>query len=282
MRKLLINLFDFIIRFLALAIFIYIVYHKTQQQIIAIICLVVCIIGVRRINEYVSILIEKFRLSKKGVFPFIGDYELAEDTRKEAEAPVTLRKIEYESTVDLNRAERFNNAIRNAARFSMIGQWIVVVKYIEEALQITPDDNNLRLQLSIIYGERLGDKERAIYHCNEVLKRDAKNISAKFNLAVYTNHFLGSERSLPLYKDAEHLIIERGLQETEIYGKLNIFIGHDFKNTGSLGEVKTRYEKAIKILEKLAKKGDQSSAFWLQDAKNNLKRLLEEKEKRTP
>lgn len=191
---------------------------------------------------------------------------------------VAFRRIGYEPTLRFDKAERFNAALNIAAHFVRLKEWRKVAKYVEEALQAEPDNIGLRLQLSIIYGERIGDKEMAIYHCQEVLKRDHGNISAKFNLAVYTNHFKGAAYSLTIYREAEQFIEGQGFKGTEISGKLNLFIGHDFRDIGNKPEAERRYRKAIEILGKLANQGDEASAFWLQNAKNNLKKLLKEKE----
>ncbi len=265
-----IDLLDSMLRITAILIVFYIVYYKTQQQIIAVTCLIIVILGIRKINKFALLLMDKFERSKRGEIPGIGKYDTTGDETKAAEVPAPLNK-----SIDaaILKADSFSDALGKAARFIMIKEWSGAAHFIEEALQFSPDDLNLRLQLVVIYGERIGDKEKAIKHCGEVLKRDSENVSAKFNLAVYTNHWKGFKYSLSIYLEAEKLIEKKGLLGTEIDGKLNIFIGHDYKNSGDKGEARKRYEKAISILEKLAVQGDQSSAFWLNDAKKNLELL---------
>lgn len=265
-----IDILDSIVRIIAASIVFYIVYYETEQQILAIACLVVVILGVRKINKYASIAINKFERSTKGKIPGIGEYDISEDRTKEVETPAPLNKSIQSAML---RADNFSDALGRAAKFIMLKEWPGAAHFIEEALQFNPDDVNLRLQLVVIYGERIGDKAKAIKHCEEVLKREPENVSAKFNLAVYTNHWKGSKYSLPIYLEAEKLIEKKSLLETEIDGKLNIFIGHDYRNTGDKEEARTRYNKAIAILGKLAAQGDQTSAFWLNDAKKNLESL---------
>lgn len=262
-----IDILDSAVRIIALVIVFYIVYYETQQQILAIACLVVVILGIRKINKYALIAIDKFEHSKKGKIPWIGEYETVEDKTKEAETPAPLSKSIQAAML---KADNFADALGKASKFIMLKEWDGAAYFIEQALQFNPDDLNLRLQLTSIYGERIGDKGKAITHCEEVLKRDPENVSAMFNLAVYTNHWKGSKDSLPIYLKAEKLIEKKGLSASEIDGKLNIFVGHDYKNTGDKVEARTRYNKAISILGKLAEQGDQTSAFWLKDAKKNL------------
>jgi|GEM_PF-5542007 len=261
---------DSIIRIIAALIVFYIVYCKSEQQILAIVCLVVAILGVRKINKYASIVINKFEHSTRGKIPGIGEYDISEDKTKEVETPPSLSKSIQSAML---RADNFSDALGRATKFIMLKEWSGAVHFMEEALQFNPDDVNLRLQLVVIYGEQIGDKAKAIKHCEEILKKDPENVSAKFNLAVYTNHWKGSKYSLPIYLEAEKLIERKGLSKTEIDGKLNIFIGHDYRNTSDKDEARIRYNKAITILGKLAAQGDQASGFWLNDAKRNLESL---------
>lgn len=260
---------DLIVRIIATLIIFYIVYYRTEQQNLAIICLVVVILGFRKINKYALIVINKFERSTRGKIPGM-EYDTTEDITKDAEAPAPLSKT---IQIAMLRADNFADALGRAAKFIMLKEWAGAAHFIEEALQLNPGDLNLRLQLIGIYGERIGDKEKAVLHCEEVLKRDQENVSAKFNLAVYTNHWKGSKYSLPIYLEAERLIEGKGLSGTEIDGKLNIFVGHDYRNTGDKEKARTHYNKAITILGKLAAQGDHVSAFWLNDAKKNLESL---------
>lgn len=265
-----IDILGYIVRIIAGSLVFYIVYYETEQQILAIACLIVVILGIRKINKYASIAINKFERSTKGKIPGIGEYDISEDRTKEVETPAPLNKS---IQLAMLRADNFSEALGRATKFIMLKEWPGAAHFIEEALQFNPDDVNLRLQLVVIYGERIGDKAKAIKHCEEVLKREPENVSAEFNLAVYINHWKGSKYSLPIYLEAEKMIKNKGLSDTEIGGKLNIFIGHDYRNTGNKEEARTRYNKAIAILGKLAAQGDQTSAFWLNDAKKNLESL---------
>ncbi len=171
----------------------------------------------------------------------------------------------------------FHRLVAAGIQYENVNRYDLAIGCFEDALKIKSDDIGLHVQLSIIYGEKVGDrssKEKAIEHCKDVLRIDKNNISAKFNLAIYTQHLKGSSDSLPIYLEVESLIRMQGLLGSEIDGKLNLFIGHDYKNTGDKPETEKRYEKAIVILKKLVDQGDKSSAFWLADAKKNLRSIF--------
>jgi tetratricopeptide (TPR) repeat protein len=265
-----VNMLDLSVRIIASLIVFYIVYRESPQQILAIAFMVVAFLGVKKINKYALITIDKFERSIRGKIPVIGEYDTAEDKQLKTEASVSLNASLQTAML---KADNYADALGQAAKFIMVKEWVGATYFIEEALQFNPDDLDLRLQLAIIYGERIGDKEKAVFHCTEVLKKDPDNVSALFNLAVYTNHLKGSKDSLPIYLNAEKLIKKKGLLGTEIEGKLSIFLGHDYKSNGEKDNARTCYKKAIDILEPLAKKGDQSSAFWLNDARKNLESL---------
>jgi len=265
-----IDMLDIIVRIVAVLIVFHIVYCETEQQILGIACLIVSLLGIRKINKYVLIVIDKFEHSTKGKIPGVGEYDITENKAKETEAATSLGKSIQTAML---KADSFADALGKATKFIALKEWAGAANFIEQALWFNLDDINLRIQLGVIYGDQIGNKEKAIKHFEKVLKRDSENVFAKFNLAVYTNHWKGSRYSLPIYLEAEKLIKSKGLLETEIDGKLNIFIGHDYKNMGDKNNAKERYNKAVAILEKLAVQGNQVSAFWLSDARKNLESL---------
>lgn len=183
-----------------------------------------------------------------------------------------------ESIESSDREEEFHRIVAAALQYYNTARLDLAISCGEDALRIKPTDTNLRNWLSIIYGEKLNNKEKAIFHCNKILEIEPKNISAMFNLAVYTNHSKGSEKSLPIYLKVEELIHEQKIPEdSEIYAKLNLFIGHDYRfiKNKDIDEARRRYEKAISIFQQRIKAGDQAgvSEFWLKDAQKNLSEL---------
>lgn len=273
---------DLIVRLIASLIFLYIVRHNTQQQIIALGCLIIAVLGIRKINKFASIAIDKFEHSKKGTIPGIGSYDVS-DYKDETVTPKDFKiTSEVIGGFDKNKAKLrlFGDLLFKSKQASESGQWELAAAYLDEASSLFPENVHLKMQLAVIYGERIGTKAAkalAINYLKEILKIEPKNISAKFNLAVYTNHLRGAVESLPLYLEVEKQIISAKLEETEIGGKLNIFIGHDLRETGKDEEARVRYNRAITILEKLADGGDKTAAFWLKDAKTNLSKLDDNK-----
>lgn len=179
--------------------------------------------------------------------------------------------------IDPDKEKYFHRLVAAGMQHENVNRLDLAIECFEDALKIKPDDIGLHIQLSIIYGERIGDKEgkrKAIEHCSDILKIDKNNISGKFNLAIYTNHLKGSNESLPIYLEVEKMIKLQGVGGSELGGKLNLFIGHDYKNLGNKKEAEKRYGEAIAILKKLADQGDKSSAFWLTNARRNLRGIF--------
>lgn len=271
-----IDLLDLIARGLAIWGVIYIVWNDCSQQVIAVAFIIVVILGIRKINEYIIIMLDKFRKSKKGNYPFFGGGGFDNTDEGNPIPPIGPgeAKEEAERVSGEEKPVEFETYIFKARKFGRANQWKEAADYLEEALLINPSNIPLRIQLSIIYGERLGNKEKAITHCNKILEIDPNNLSAKFNLAVYTNHLKKAQHSLPIYLEAEKMIQTQGLMGTEIDGKLNLFLGHDYRDIGKKEEAQKHYERAICILDRLASQGDKSSAFWLNNTKSNLNLLL--------
>lgn len=264
---------DLCSRGLGLLIGLFIVFSGSNQQIIALIAFVVAIVGIDPIREYVSIAIDKFKYSKKGSNPSIGVYDITDTIKSQAELPKSL-----ENRTKINKQEEFHNLVAAAMQYFNTNQFDHAARYIEKALAINLDDINIRNWLSIIYGEKLNNKDKAIFHCNEILTLESRNISAMFNLAIYTNHSKGSDLSLPIYLEVEKLIKELKIPEdSEINAKLNLFIGNDyrFKEKKDISEARARYEKAISLFQQRIKGGDKTgvSEFWLKDAQKNLSEL---------
>lgn len=257
-------------RILGLIIGLFIVFSKSNQQIIGVITFVVAIVGINPIKEYVEIAIDKFRKSKKGNL-FSGGYDHSDTQPKEAEVPEPFKNKDRSDNLVY-----FHRLVAAAMQYYNTNQFDLAAKCAEDALRINSDDINLRNWLSIIYGEKICNKVKAIHHTKKILEIEPKNISAKFNLAVYTNHLEGHKKSLPLYLDVEKTINEtRGFEGSEILAKLNLFLGHDYRSNNNIDEAKKRYTKAKEIFQERIKAGEaiDVSNFWLKDANKHLSDL---------
>lgn len=182
----------------------------------------------------------------------------------------------------VNKETLFHRFVAAGIQYERIKRYDLAIDCFEDALEINSDDIGLYLELSVIYGEYLGDpksKNKAINYCRKALRVDKNNVLARFNLAIYVSHIRDAKYSFPIYSKAENLMIIQGLTNTRDYGKLNIFIGHDIKKIKSKEEAKYRYKRAVSILKPLADAGDKVSDFWLKDAEKNLKEVIDEIEK---
>ena len=262
-------------RILSVLIGLFIVFSRSNLQIVAVIAFIIAIVGVDPIKEYIEIAIEKFRRSKKGNL-FAGGYDASDSPPSSSEVPQTFGNRNRR-----NKEEEFHRLVAAAMQYYNTNQFDLAAQCAEDALEIKSNDINLRNWLSSIYGERIGNKNQAIAHSKKVLTNDPKNIFAMFNLAIYTNHLKKSDASLPIYLEVEKLIKEQNIPEdSEINAKFNLFIGHDYrwKKDKDISEARARYEKAISLFEQRIKDGDKTgvSEYWLNDAQKNLSKLENE------
>lgn len=140
----------------------------------------------------------------------------------------------------------------------------------EITAKIDPNDFETHFRLGYIYN-LLKENKKSIEHSKKALAIQPSSLAAQFNLAVATNHLLGSEKSLPEYLKAEKIARDENIVDPITLGKLNIFIGHDYREEGELEEAIKRYDKAIEILKDIK---TEESKFWLEDAIRNKKILL--------
>lgn len=246
---------DRFLRLFALAIALYIIIRKEEpQQIVTITCLVIAVVGIKQIEEFVRVVIDKLCESTRGKFG------LAEWDTTETDIPKQVREPDG----------RFEKLMGDGKIYVAQGRTDRAISCFEEALKIGPDFEAHHI-LSFLYGEKLGNKPKAIFHCQEALAIQPNSPNAKFNLAVYTNHLRGAKESFPIYEEATALIARQGLQDSEIDGKAHLFMGHDLMRLSRKSEAIEQYKKAVEILKKLADGGSQSGLFWLRDAEKNLK-----------
>ena len=203
-------------------------------------------------------------------------YDASDSTPPSSEVPQT-----FVNRNKRNKEEEFHRLVAAAMQYYNTNQFDIAAECAEDALEIKPDDINLRNWLSIIYGEKIKNKEKAIFHCNKILSLEPKNISVMFNLAIYTNHSKGSDHSLPIYLKVEELMQKLELPtDSELNAKSNLFIGHDYrwKKDKDISEARSRYNKAISLFEQRINQGNETGAseFWLKDAQKNLSELENE------
>lgn len=187
----------------------------------------------------------------------------------------------YQKTIgDLSPNETFFGLAAAAIYFFNQGAVSATFKYAEEALKIEPGQNKLRIWLATLYGNAPGraEKTRAIFHCDEVLKIEPKNLSANFCKAIYKSHLEEShDESIPLFLEAKKLMEEAEATESVDYGNLHQFLAQEYLRPGShpdRDKAGRLFETSISVLNKLANAGDANAAFWCDNAKKELKKLL--------
>lgn len=187
----------------------------------------------------------------------------------------------YQKTIgDLTPNETFYGLIAAVIYFFNCGSINVACKYAEEALKIEPQQNAIRIWLATIYGnssERPA-KERAIFHCNEILKIDPNNFLAKFCKAIYASHIEKSpDESIPLFLEAKKLMENAGITKSLDYGNLHQFLAVEYSKPSNYKDPKIAedlFRKSIFLLKELADMGNNIAKFWLNNAEKEFKKLL--------
>jgi len=241
---------------------LFIVSLRLKMQILAIFMSVLLIIGIRRIRMFLLKLMEKIERSKKGGFGwFLWEEPQETDLPKKIDSPIDIANGQTPKEFI-----RYYEHGRAALQFGDKEQAKIMF---EKAFEMDHNNIEINISLGLVYN-MLGQNEKAV-ECNKrALALSPNNFTAQFNLAVATNHLHGSTSSLPEYLEAEKIAQETGLIENITIGKLNLFLGHDYRETGNLEEAHRRYREAERIF-KLYDTPD--SKFWLKDTYGNFKRL---------
>jgi len=244
-------------------IFIFSVLFRLQA--LAIICLLMSIIGWHRFQSFVLAILAKIEESPEGTIPGFS--------WKDPQATISSEDSMIQQRSSGIPAMDFSKYYEQG-RFAMKhGNIPLARKMFEQAEEIDSDDVQVQISLGLIYN-MLGENKKSIEHSKRALDLLPDNFVPQFNLAVATNHFLGSEKSLPEYLKAEKMAENSNLMETVTIGKLNLFLGHDYRETGDLKEARRRYDRAKRIF-KLYNTPDAN--FWLKDTYKNIE-ILEELE----
>ena len=137
----------------------------------------------------------------------------------------------------------------------------------------TPSFNYEAYLMLGLIDDIMGNFKDSISHSQKALELRPESFVPQFNLAVATNHLFGYKKSLSLYLNAKEYADKQNIKETVIMGKLNLFIGHDYRDNKNIIEAKKYYSEAKRILEKI---DTEETRFWLKHSVDNL--LIENKE----
>ena len=207
---------------------------------------------------------EKIEKSKKGGFGWF----LWEDPQKTDLPDKITSPIETASGKSPEEFIKYYEQGRAALQFGNIKQ---AKTMFEKAYEMDHSNLEINISLGLVYN-MFGQNEKAIECDKRALELSPNNFTAQFNLSVATNHLRGSQSSLPEYLKAEKIVQETGLIENVTVGKLNLFLGHDYRETGNLKEARRRYNEAMRIFKQF---NIPESKFWLNDTFENMKRLDE-------
>lgn len=232
-----------------------------QLQILAIACILFIIIGMRRGEEFISNILTKIENSEIGK---IGGVEWG--LRQKGALPDEIRKREE---VRFSTFYRYFN--RGYIYFKQ-GNFIAALKEFEKAEEIDSQNFEVCVMLGLL-NNILGENEASIFYSKRALKIKPGEFVPMFNMAIATNHLLGYTKSLQLYLEAETYANNEGIGETVDRGKLNLFLGHDFRDSKDFTKAKERYLKSKEILEKI---NTEEAKIWLKHAIDNLKIVDEE------
>ncbi len=202
-----------------------------------------------------------YRLSRITEIPLPwGPLKLPNET--ETELPREFKSLDsddvYLSNKLLEKAKNSFNA----------GNWQEAITLAHAAIEKYPKNYEANLFLGFIYDlNPINQPDKAVVYSKKALEIKPESFIPQFNLAVATNHVSGSEISLQEYLKAEEAAKREGVDiNSEIMGKLNLFLAHDYKNTKQYDEALKRYAEAEKILSALVTKGDRTSQHWLDAA----------------
>jgi tetratricopeptide (TPR) repeat protein len=256
-----------------LLVFILSLFLKSHV-VIQVLLLLIMLLG---LNQFKNLLLYWFyRLSKVSEIPFPwGPLKLPKDSA--GELPTDLKMPDINEGNRRISYELFAKAVQT---FSS-GALPEAIALAEAAVERWPSNLEANVFLGFAYDlNPINKPEKAVYYSRQALNLCPGNFIPQFNLAVATNHVDGASKSLAEYLRAEQFAKDHKVDEnSEVMGKLNLFIAHDCRDAGNLVEAKSRYGKAKDVFTKLVAQGLETSKHWLDAAEKGLKEI-EEREKK--
>jgi len=188
-----------------------------------------------------------------------------ERVAKASSLPKDSIELDYKSGI----SSEFYHNFSNGYRLLQHKETKKAKEFLERAIQLEPDNFETHVSLGLVYSI-LGENNNSIEHSKAALKIKPNSFVPQFNLAVATNHLYGSTKSLQEYLEAEKIAKELGMGETVTIGKLNLFVGHDHRDAGQIGEALKRYRRAEEIFRMY---NTTEARFWLNKTIVSIKQL---------
>jgi tetratricopeptide (TPR) repeat protein len=250
----------------ALCALIFIIALGSHMEAVAITFALLTIIGPGRIRDFILALLVKIEQSEEGGFgpaswkkpsPGIPPAKPAVNYPEKPGSPTDFQAYFNEGSFKLQR-----------------GDYYGAKELFEKAEKIEPMYFDLNVSLGLVY-DLTHEYQKSIDRSKKALEIKPGSFVPQFNLAVATNHLLGATKSLPEYQKAEELmkITEPPVDDLTV-GKLNLFMGHDYRDLRNNRQAFVHYWTASEILKGF---DTPDARFWLKDARDALNRLEENK-----
>lgn len=251
-------------RALYLIVFVYALKH--QMEAVAITFALLTIIGGQRIRDFVLAIFSKLEQSDEGgAGPF---------SWKKPRDPVPLPKSDLKKIdIDVETGiipEDFYKLFQAGISSLQRGDIQKTKEMFENAEELDPNNFEVYTQLGYVY-DLTHEYQKSIDHSKRALEIKPDSFTPQFNLAVATNHLYGAVKSLSEYLKAEDIARNAGNIDDKItIGKLNLFLGHDYRDIRNYEEALERYNSAKTIFTLCDTPEAQT---WLKDANDNIARI---------
>jgi len=245
-----------IIKKYVVLILVFAIAVKNDMEWLAMLSFVTFVIGLEDVRKFLKNMMIKIERSKKCKISKDG-FEF-----QEGEAmPISSSSVEEkESSVSADKFTQY--FLEGNFALSQQKDYDKAKEKFEKAVEIDDNDYQTHVSLGLVYSI-LGDNDNSIKHSKKALELKPSSFVPQFNFAVAINHKYDSKHSLPEYMKAEKYAEEEKLSRVSIIiGKLNLFLGHDYRQLGDKEEACKRYDRAEEIFRVY---NTPESWHWLQE-----------------
>ena len=234
---------------------------KHQMEAVAITFTILIIFGGKRIRDFILAIIAKLEQSSEGSiagtsWKIVEGAQLPEDSLK------------AESGIDVSSA--VSTYLIIGSSYMQEGRIGSAKDMLEKAEILDRNNFEVNVSLGLVY-DLAREYQNSIDHSRKALEIKPGSFTPQFNLAVATNHLYGADKSLSEYLKAEEFAREAGMGNEIIIGKLNLFLGHDYRDRQERNNALERYYRARDIFKGFS---TDEAKYWLRITFENI-RLIE-------